>query len=339
MPKVSVIMAVHNGQAHLQAALDSIFQQSFSDFELLVIDDASTDGSAALLAACSDSRLQVFKNPKQLGLAASLNIGLERATGEHIARMDHDDVSLPRRFERQVTYLDMYPDIDVLGTWAVTLGLEKEQTWAYPTADADIRSELIFNPVLVHSSVMLRRESLLRAGLHYDPQVPRAQDYDLWTRAAEDLHFANLPEVLLQYRIHPAQVGNTFGVEQQTVADKIRLTQVQNLGLHPAEDELALHNAISRWQFPVDATGLTALERWFLALRTANRATGAYPAAAFDAVLERRWWAACRANVGLGLAAWYQYRALSTQLAAPRALSAKLDFVIKAGLASARRRG
>ncbi len=328
-PKVSVVMAVHNGQEHLPAALDSLWQQSLADFELLVVDDGSTDDTARILADCTDSRLRVLTHPAQQGLAASLNAGLQQAVGDYVARMDHDDVCLPRRLELQARFLDKHPDIDILGSWARTLGLEKEQVWAYPTEDADIRSELIFNPVLVHSSVMLRRSRFGRDGWQYDQRLARAQDYDLWVRAAAELRFANLDEVLLLYRLHPNQVGQQFGHEQQEIAQKIRVNLLQRLGLSPNQAEIELHHAISHWQYPQGRAGLEQLEDWFLTLRSANRASGVFPAAAFDGALERRWWAACRANAFLGIEAWRRYMDFGRVLGSPRSLVDKGTFGLK----------
>lgn len=332
MPKVSVVMAVYNGQQHLPAALDSLWQQTLTDFELLVVDDGSTDDTAQILTDCTDPRLRVLTNPSQQGLAASLNTGLQQAVGEYVARMDHDDICLPRRLELQARYLDKHPDIDILGSWARTIGTEPEQVWAYPTHDADIRSELIFNPVLVHSSVMLRRTRFDPDGFQYDQRLARAQDYDLWVRVADELRFANLDEVLLLYRLHPNQVGQQFGHEQQEVAEQIRLRQLQRMGLSPSQAEVEMHHAISHWQYPQGRVGLEQLEDWFSALRTANRASGVFPAAAFDAALERRWWAACRANVSLGIEAWRRYLDFGRVLGSPRSLVDKATFGIKAAL-------
>ncbi|MCW5875594.1 MAG: glycosyltransferase [Anaerolineales bacterium] len=332
MPKVSVVMAVHNGELYLSEALDSIFQQSLRDFEFLVIDDASTDGTAEILAACTDPRLHIHTNKSQLGLAASLNLGLEQARGEYIARMDHDDISLPRRLEMQASYLDEHPDVDVLGAWVRTLGQPPEQTWRYPTEDDAIRSELLFNPVLVHSSVMLRRSSLGKHKLRYDPKLPRAQDYDLWTRVAGRLRFANLNKVLLCYRVHSSQVGQRFGEEQQQIANRIRLDHLHRLGIKPNAEQAKLHHAISRWEFPTGEDGLQTLQRWFAALRAANQASAVFPATAFGAALERRWWAACRANLTLGLRAWRIYTGFARELAAERPLADKVVFKTKAAL-------
>jgi len=325
-------MAVHDGGTYLGQAIESILEQSFTDFEFVIIDDASTDGSSRTLSGLSDERIRVMGNSKQLGLSRSLNKGIAAAKGEYIARMDHDDISLTERLRRQVGFLDAHPEVDVLGTWARTLGLGREQTWRYPTPDEDIRSEFIFNSSLVHSSVVLRKATLERLNLYYDESVERAQDYELWTRAAPQIQFANLGSILLHYRVHPDQVGNQHGVQQRAAADKVRLRELDRLGVKPSEDELTLHNRISRWEPVMGSAELQALREWFLKLRATNEDTEPFSAEAFDRALERRWWTACKANVGLGLKAWRTYANAPFNKTASRGILTKAQFWVKSAL-------
>jgi len=222
--------------------------------------------------------------------------------------MDHDDISLPSRLATQFDYLEANPRIDVLGTWARTLGLRREQTWSYPTNDSEIRAEMLFSSVLVHSSVMLRRSIFAKYKLRYDPDVARAQDYELWTRGAEHLRFGNVGSVLLRYRIHSEQVGRKHAGQQQAVATKVRTRELKALGLRPSQAHLRLHNFVSQWRFPDSRAGLLDVERWFLDIKAANRRWKRYDQKALDQVLERRWWAACRAAVNLGRTAWDLYK-------------------------------
>lgn len=308
MPKISVVMAVRTGMPFLSEAVESILNQSFQDFEFIVIDDASSDGSSKFLSEIRDKRVRVITNRKQLGLSRSLNKGLAVAQGKYVARMDHDDLSLPGRLEAQFYFLETNPRIDVLGTWSRTLGLPREQTWNYPTSDVEIRAEMLFSSVLVHSSVMFRRSTFVKNKLRYDPKVARAQDYELWTRGSEHLRFANLGKIFLRYRVHPQQVGRKHGGQQQTVAAKVRLRQLKGLGLRPSPTEIRLHNSISQWRFPSSRAELLEVETWLLEVRAANKQTHRYDLKGLDAVLERRWWAACRAAVNLGKPAWNLYK-------------------------------
>lgn len=332
MAKISVVMAVHNGMPFLPAAVESILGQSFGDFEFIVIDDASADGSSKVLRQIKDDRVRLITNKKQLGLSRSLNKGLAAAKGKYVARMDHDDISLPGRLAAQFDFMEANSKIDVLGTWARTLGLAKEQTWDYPIRDDEIRAEMLFNSVLVHSTVVLRRATLAKYKLSYDPKIARAQDYELWARGAKHLRFANLGRVLLRYRIHKKQVGQKHAGQQQAVAAKVRGRQLRALGLSPSKADLHLHNSISQWRFPASRAGLVQIERWLMEIRSANQRSHRYETKALDMVLERRWWAACRAAVSLGKLAWDLYKSSSLASAGKRSATDRAVFWSKAWL-------
>lgn len=203
-------MPVHNGERFLGEALDSIFAQTFRDFELVVVDDGSSDETPAIIAdyAARDSRLRPIRQEPS-GLTSSLNRGWRSAAGEYVARMDADDVALPDRFEQQVEFLDAHPEVAVVGTAAIAIGPDGEEVSAvhYPEDDAAIRRELWRYNCLVHSSVMMRRSALEEVDGY---RLDQAEDYDLWLRIAERHALANLPQRLLRYRYHAGQ----FSVEK-----------------------------------------------------------------------------------------------------------------------------
>lgn len=305
-------MAVHNGRPYLEEAARSILQQSLRNFELIVVDDSSSDDSAALLEALADARIRLLRNEQQRGLSASLNRAAAAATGDYIARMDADDVSLPGRLAAQASFLDRHTEINVVGTWARTIGEGPAQTWRYPTTDAEIRCAFLFHSVLVHSSVMWRRADFERHDLRYDERVEHAQDYELWTRAAEHVRFANLPRVLQHYRVHAGQVGRQQGDAQQAVADAVRARQLQALGVEASPEELALHNDLGRSTYPPGSKGLERVEAGLKKLLAANALSQYLPAQALESTLGAYWRLACRrAAPQLGLTAWRRYRASS----------------------------
>ncbi|WP_224982617.1 glycosyltransferase [Geomonas agri] len=212
-PAVTVLMPVRNAERYLAEAIDSVLSQSFTDFELLVLDDASSDTSLDLLRGYSDARIRVVRNDVRLGVAGALNRGAQLARGRYIARMDADDVSLPRRLERQVEYLESHPEVEVLGTWVELMGADGTDLGAWQ-ADRetvtwdDIRGRLPVCNCLAHPSVMMRRELLLRHPYH--EKVPYAQDYELWLRlAALGCRMEKLDQVLLRYRVHQESVTST----------------------------------------------------------------------------------------------------------------------------------
>jgi glycosyltransferase involved in cell wall biosynthesis len=215
-PAISVLMPVRNAAATLPAALESILNQTFGDFELLAIDDASSDGSGDLLReyAARDARLSLHCNSNRQGVSLSLNDAIERARGRFIARMDADDLSTPDRFARQIAFLEAHLEIGVLGTQARVIDADGSPlprwTPVLPVEHDLLAWRLLETTPLVHPSVMIRRE-LFDSGARYDESIERGQDMELWTRLVASTRFANTSETLLDYR-----------VEESTYSRKLR---------------------------------------------------------------------------------------------------------------------
>ena len=204
-PRVSVIMAVYNGEKWLAEAIDSVLAQTYGDFEFLIHDDGSTDGSPAILSdyAARDPRIILSSAPNR-GLPASLNLLIDEARGEFLARMDGDDICYPERFSRQVAYLDAHPDIAVLGSRVRVIDDAGRPVHFVkdPTDHAAIDARNIDGRTAIsHPSVMMRRNALLAVG-GYDTSFRSAQDLELWLRMGEKFRLANFPEVLFDYRFH-----------------------------------------------------------------------------------------------------------------------------------------
>ncbi len=206
--RLTVLMPVFNAARHLDDALASIAKQSFTDFELLVIDDGSVDGSAAIVArhAQADTRIRLVRQERR-GLVATLNPGLAMARGELIARMDADDVAVEHRLAHQVRFLDEHPNVAVVGTAVKWLADGRLISPPPPPLGArQLAASLPRQCPLIHPTVMARKQALIEAG-SYRPAFQHAEDYDLWLRVAERRELANLPDVLLHYRIHNDQVS------------------------------------------------------------------------------------------------------------------------------------
>src|SRR5262249_33711723 len=209
-PRISVILPVKDGAAFAGAAIASILQQTFRDFELLIIDDGSSDGSIEIAERfCqADTRVGLLSNPGS-GLVDALNFGVSAASAPLIARMDADDIALPVRLQRQYDFLNSHPEIDVAGTQVSFIdeqGALTGKTTALPESPDAIAKTLLKYCCLRHPTVVIRRTALERAG-GYRRQVPAAEDLDLWLRIAEHGQLVNLPEPLLLYRLHAAQVS------------------------------------------------------------------------------------------------------------------------------------
>jgi hypothetical protein len=223
-PQVSVVLPVWNAERYLAGAIESVLAQSFADFELLVVDDGSTDGSAALIRRYRDRRIRRILNEKNLGVTRSLNLGLELARGRYVARMDADDLCAPERLERQVAFLDAHPEVALVATRARWIDAAGAQIGIIDTpADGEtLRRRLRRNNWIVHGTVMMRAEAVRALG-GYDESMERSQDYDLWLRISERHPVAALSEVLYTWRDHGAGVSRRHVEQQKEAADRARL--------------------------------------------------------------------------------------------------------------------
>lgn len=201
-PKISVILPVYNGQEYLVESINSVLTQSFADFELIIINDGSTDGSVKMIEKLDDPRIRFFQQPNK-GLAATLNRGISLAKGEYIARQDQDDVSFQSRFARQVNFLDANQEVGMVGTGAeIWVGNNRtNRLLSHPTEYALLKFAMLFDNHFVHSSVMLRRSVLNKVGGYAVASARQPpEDYELWSRVMKDYKLANLPDVLVAYR-------------------------------------------------------------------------------------------------------------------------------------------
>lgn len=202
VPKVSVVLPAYNGSKYIGDAVESIISQTFGDFELIVINDGSTDETLDIVQRFTDRRISIHSQAN-IGLAGTLNRGLGLARGEYIARQDQDDWSFPERLAKQVAFLEAHPACALLGTWAEIWRDARQagRTHAHPADDTDLKFLLLLDNPFVHSSIMLRRTALDRVGGYStDPGRQPPEDYELWSRIAREFDVANLPEVLHVYR-------------------------------------------------------------------------------------------------------------------------------------------
>ncbi|BFU94016.1 MAG: hypothetical protein NTNFB02_07380 [Nitrospira sp.] len=208
-PLVSVLLPVYNGDKYLRAAIESMLSQSFADFELIVIDDGSTDRSAEVIRAFQDSRIRAYRQENQ-GLAETLNRAIELSRGNYLARQDQDDVSLPQRLENQVAYMNSHPHCGLVGTWAeIVTGTEATgRVHRHASENSLLKFDLLFDNPFVHSSVMLRKSAVKTVGLYStDPDRQPPEDYELWSRLAREWDVANIPEILHIYREIPTSMS------------------------------------------------------------------------------------------------------------------------------------
>jgi len=201
IPTVSILLPIFNASRYLRESLDSLFAQSFRDFEIVAIDDGSVDDSYRIAASYRDTRLRLHRQENQ-GLASTLNRAFSLARGRYIARQDADDIALPERLKRQVDFLDQNSDIFLLGTaaeiWEEHIRSPRQHN--HPTDPTELAFAMLFDNFFVHSSVMLRREVFDAVGLYATSYERQPEDYELWSRVIRRFRCSNLPDVLQVYR-------------------------------------------------------------------------------------------------------------------------------------------
>ncbi len=297
-PLVSVLMPVYNAEKYLAASIGSILAQTYGDFELLICDDASTDGSLEIVRSFDDTRMTLLTNRENLGNAATRNRLIEHASGEYVAVLDADDTAEPDRLARQVDFLERNPEIGLCGSWVNVIGHDGERRGRLKnlTNPKELRINLLFSVPFIHSSVMARAD--LMKSNPYDPEFRQSQDYELWCRLADLTLLANIPEYLVDYRWHYTNISITSANPQNLLKREVNRRQILKLGIEPSERELDLHQAaFLAGLYAKDESAKKIepkeLEAWFEKLVDANNSVGRYPKAMFRAYVWSRWMVFC----------------------------------------------
>ena len=224
---VSVVMSVYNDEQYLKESLDSIFAQTIQNFELIIVDDCSTDRTVEIIENYHDDRIRLICNSENRGLTRNLNTALEYVQGTYIARMDGDDKSRPERFEKQIAYLEQHPELMLISCRTHMFGEED-----------------LISPVLAHPGFMMRGELITQEGFRYDESYRSAQDYNFAARVARKFNIGVTPEILLDYRVHKKQVSSKKSGEQSNNAARVRSMQLEWLDISLDEKQ---RDALETW--------------------------------------------------------------------------------------------
>jgi glycosyltransferase involved in cell wall biosynthesis len=324
-PIVTVLMPVYNGERYLREAIDSILSQTFRDFEFLIINDGSTDGSVGIINSYTDSRIRLVNNETNLGRCAAPNKGLDLAKGEYLARMDCDDISLPTRLEKQVDFLIANPDVGVCGTW-IRLFMGAENIIKYPLTHEAIKCHLLLGCQLAHSSVMLRKNVFSAHQLYYDVNCKLAEDYDLWTRSSYVTYLANIPEILVKYRWHTEQISQVEADALDKYSSDIRMRHLSTLCKITPENEALISELFFLNRYIPSIDKLVKGNELFNYLRSENANKLVFSENIFNTLLSDRWFELCNASCSLGYPVWDYY--LSSELRHGNDISLKQEFVL-----------
>jgi len=227
MPRVSVVMSVFNDAGYLRESINSILTQTFTDFEFIIVNDGSTDGTEEIVRSYNDKRIVYVSNVNNIKLAASLNKAIKMSKGQYIARMDADDISLPSRLQKQVDFLDGNPDYGVVGSWIQIFG-ERSGIGEYPESYRKIFYDFIFpDKTVAHPAVLIRKSVMTANNIFYDEDFDVAQDYKLWNDLKHYCKITNLQTVLLKYRVHGMSTTSTSRVSQLRKVQSVRMREFE----------------------------------------------------------------------------------------------------------------
>jgi len=308
-PKVTVFIPVYNREQYVGEAIESILAQTFSDFEILLVDDGSSDRSVDKIRSYTDPRIRLVRNEENLGIPKTRNKGVELARGQYMAMLDSDDRAFPDRLEKQVAFLDTHPEYVQVGSWCRMMDAQGQVLnkikWQ-PALPDDIHAQFLFRCAMSNRSIMARTAVLKEYGYRND--YPRCQDYELHVRLARHYKLGNLPECLVYGRIHQQQItGQTLGLGDAKKQEIIS-GQLKELGVIFSQDDLDPHLTLSRMRksrFIPDANYLEWAREWLLRLQQANKQTQHYAEPAFSHALREKWLQACwTGRTKIGWAVW-----------------------------------
>jgi hypothetical protein len=296
-PRVTVFIPAYNREDYICTAINSMLAQQYTDFEILVVDDGSTDRTAELVASYRDARVCLASNPRNLGIPASRNRGLELARGEYIALLDSDDYSYPERLGCQVDVLDRHPDLVQIGSGCSLMNAEGKllkRVRRHPMRPEDVDAHLLFHCSLINRTIMARTAVLRK--FRYSEAFPRCQDYELHARLALEHRMANLPHLLVCGREHAGRITkNTPGLGRDRKM-AIQAGILDQLDVRFSDQDLLWHYLLTQ-KSDQEVTSareyLDWAEDWLNDLALANERSGRFERAAFKRVLAAMWAVAC----------------------------------------------
>lgn len=309
-PFLTVAMPVFNGQKYLKEAIESVLAQTYDNFELLIIDDGSTDQSVEIIKSIKDPRIRLVQNERNYGVGYTRNVGIDEAEGEYMAWMDCDDLIHPQRLEKQLNYLLQHPEIGICGTWMVRIGEGREKILKSSTNPEIIKASLFFYPSIYPATAMYNMALVKKAGIRYDRRLLVAEDYDFYFEASFHFPLQNLGEILYSYRASETSIMKKYEdqeakmLEFHTIINKKAFDKLQ---LEKNEENLIKHRRIKskhvfdNWKDYMDSFN------WLLLLKEQNKKLKLYNLEAFDEVLGNMFYFVSKKSSQLGLRVFFFY--------------------------------
>ncbi len=311
-PRVSVVMPAYNAEKFIGEAVESILNQTYADFELIIIDDGSTDQTAAIVRSFKDDRIRLMQNGVNLKITKSLLRGWDAAKGEYIIRADSDDINLPERFFEQVQFMDTHKDVDICGSWLQCFGVSDEIVRYLPEHN-DIQLYLMVFCCIGHPTVIMRKKSFETHGLGYDEKLVYCEDYDLWVRSRKLLRFANIQKVLVKYRL--LTFTKSIQKDLDSKSDEIRFRQIIELLPECSEADKKTFYSIITLQFERNPIFLKEACAFLIRMSKANKVQKIYDQKALYAFIIQNWLYICNLYSKSQLVSWPNFWKATAQIA------------------------
>ena len=295
-PAITVMMPVYNAEKYLQEAMDSILNQTFREFEFLIINDGSTDSSENIILSYNDNRIRYIKNEENAGLIYTLNKAVDLTKTKYFARMDADDIALPERLKVQYEFMEKNEHIGVCGTLFEIFGQENENP-PIPVKDEEIKATLLFSNPICHPAVVIRTEILKKENITYgvlfdyadNQKILELEDYALWHQLKYITKFANIPSMLLKYR---REGQNLTSYKTGLILErkkKFYTYVVKELNVQPSEFNLLLHISFHNIRLSKSHEDVQQFKNYLEELKKANKNINIYPEQAMAKEIEQRW--------------------------------------------------
>ncbi|MCF8463889.1 MAG: glycosyltransferase family 2 protein [Flavobacteriales bacterium] len=246
---VTVLLPAYNAEKYVSEAIKSILQQSYTKFELLIINDGSTDRTKEIILSFNDARITYVENEKNLGLIATLNKGIELIGTKYILRADADDICLPTRIEKQVRFMELNPEIGICGSWFDNFGSYEGAGARYAAEHQQIRFKQLYQIHISHGTSIIRSAVLKEHQIQFDPQFPHAEDYDIFDRLGNVTRLSNLQEVLYLVRSHGNKVSNLFSNKQEESSTNVKLRIFKTIGMQVSVADLQLYRGLCHQEY------------------------------------------------------------------------------------------
>jgi glycosyltransferase involved in cell wall biosynthesis len=306
-PSLSVIMPVYNRAAYLKQSIESVLNQSFRDFEFIIIDDGSNDGSVDIIQSFKDERIRFYRNSENRGIVYSRNRGLAKAQGKYVAMFDSDDIALADKFEKQIHFLEQNPEYVMCGTWVKWVDENGEPTgekWKLPAAPKEIPAIMLFRNYFVQPTVVIRRDAIPEGG--YSEGFDIVEDSKMWFDVSLKHKMANIPEYLLYYRVHSGNVSNRSEKHIRN-SKKLIAYQLAKLNIQASEQELDMHLKLKDSDKISSRQELDTYEKWLLKIIQANEIVHLYNEKIFRRIVFNRWLKVCHKARALHIFMIYKF--------------------------------